>query len=91
VSELKNITISEKTPVYFTLDLDVLDPAYMPGTGTPEPGGVSFNELLEALLSLRRLNIVGADVVELSPHYDSSGISSVAAAKLVRVLALLIR
>ena len=77
-------------PIYLTIDLDVLDPAYFPGTGTPEPGGVTFNELLEFILSLKGLRIVGADVVELSPHYDPSGISSITAAKVVRELLLII-
>lgn len=76
-------------PVYLTLDLDVLDPSIMPGTGTPSPGGASFNQLLEGLLTLSGLNIVGADIVELSPHYDASGVSNVVAAKLLREIALL--
>ena len=54
-------------PVYFTLDLDVLDPAGFCGTGTPEAGGISFKELLTAVLSLHSLNLVGCDIVELSP------------------------
>ena len=81
--------IGEK-PIYLTIDLDVLDPAYFPGTGTPEAGGITFNELLEFILSLKGLKIVGADVVELSPHYDPSGISSVTAAKVIRELLLII-
>lgn len=76
-------------PVYITLDLDVLDPSIMPGTGTPSPGGVGFNQLLEGLISLSGLNIVGADIVELSPHYDASGVSNVVAAKLLREIVLL--
>ncbi|MFO7636833.1 MAG: agmatinase [Clostridia bacterium] len=71
-------------PVYVTLDIDVLDPGVVPGTGTPEPGGVSFQELHQALLSLKGLNIVGGDLVELSPHYDASGTSTAAACKLMR-------
>lgn len=76
-------------PVYLTIDLDVLDPSIFPGTGTPEPGGASFNELINFLLSLSNLNIVGADIVELSPHYDASGVSNVVAAKVLREVALL--
>lgn len=76
-------------PVYLTIDLDVLDPSIFPGTGTPEPGGVSFNNLIESLMFLKDLNIVGADIVELSPHYDSSGVSNVVAAKVLREVALL--
>lgn len=75
-------------PVYVTVDMDVLDPSVFPGTGTPEPGGVSFNELLEALGLMRRLNVVGADVVELSPPYDPSGISIAATCKVIRELVL---
>lgn len=75
-------------PVYFTLDLDVLDPSIFCGTGTPEAGGVTFQELLEAVLQLHRLNIVGCDVNELSPHYDQSGSSTAAACKLTRELLL---
>ncbi len=75
-------------PVYFSLDLDVLDPSVFCGTGTPEPGGVSFRELLEAVLRLHSLNIVGCDVNELSPHYDQSGASTAVACKIVRELLL---
>lgn len=72
-------------PVYLTVDLDVLDPSVFPGTGTPEPGGVSFDALRRAVTdACRRLNIVAADVNELSPHYDPSGISNAAACKIVR-------
>lgn len=77
-------------PVYLTIDLDVLDPSVFPGTGTPEHGGVSFRELMDFLLKLKDTNIVGADLVELAPHYDSSGISTAAACKLLREIALLI-
>lgn len=77
-------------PVYVTIDMDVLDPSVFPGTGTPEPGGVSFKELLDALSLIRHLNVVGADVVELSPHYDSSGISTAAACKTIREMVLAI-
>lgn len=73
-----------ETPVYVTIDLDVLDPAFFPGTGTPEPGGVTFQELLTGLAQLKGLNIVAFDLVELSPPYDSSGISSQAACKVLR-------
>ena len=75
-------------PVYLTLDLDVLDPAYMPGTGTPEPGGISFTALLDAVLQLHKVHLVGADIVELAPHYDASGASTAAACKLVREILL---
>lgn len=76
-------------PVYFTLDLDVLDPSVFPGTGTPEPGGVSFEQLRRAaLLVCKTANIVGCDVNELSPHYDPSGISTAVACKIVREMLL---
>lgn len=75
----------EGCPVYFTLDLDVLDPSVFPGTGTPEPGGVSFDALRAAAeLVCRRASLVGCDVNELSPPYDPSGISTAAACKIVR-------
>ena len=72
-------------PVYFTLDLDVLDPSVFPGTGTPEPGGVTFDALRKAASAVcRRADIVGCDVNELSPPYDQSGISTAAACKIIR-------
>jgi len=75
-------------PVYVSIDLDVLDPACFCGTGTPEPGGAAFRELLEAVAHLRGLNLVGADVNELSPHYDPSGASTAAACKITREVLL---
>lgn len=77
-------------PVYLTVDLDVLDSGAFPGTGTPEAGGVSFNELVEALKALKGMNIIGADIVELSPHYDPSGASTALACKALREIALII-
>lgn len=73
-----------RAPVYVTLDLDVLDPAEFPGTGTPEAGGVSFRELLGALLETSKLNVVAYDICELSPHYDPSGVSTALACKTLR-------
>ena len=76
-------------PVYFTVDLDVLDPSAFPGTGTPEPGGVSFDALRAAASFVcAQANIVGLDVTELSPHYDASGISTAAACKIIREMLL---
>jgi len=75
-------------PVYITLDLDVLDPSEFPGTGTPEAGGVSFSELLAALLEARCLNVVGFDICELSPHCDASGVSTALACKTLREMLL---
>ena len=75
-------------PIYFTIDLDVLDPSVFPGTGTPEAGGVTFKELLGAILKVSKLNIVGMDVNELSPIYDQSGSSTALACKVLRELLL---
>ncbi|MGI5966188.1 MULTISPECIES: agmatinase [Anaerotruncus] len=75
-------------PVYFTLDLDVLDPSAFPGTGTPEAGGVSFLQLLDAIRQVSGLNIVACDINELSPPYDPSGISTATACKVLRELLL---
>lgn len=77
-------------PVYFTIDLDVLDPSCFPGTGTPEAGGVSFLELMEAIKEASSLNIIGCDINELSPIYDQSGTSTALACKLLRELLLYI-
>jgi len=71
-------------PIYITVDLDVLDPAEFPATTIPEAGGMSFNALCDALLSLRGLDVVGFDVCELYPPYDITGVSTSLAAKLLR-------
>lgn len=76
--------------VYLTIDMDVLDPSIFPGTGTPEAGGVQFTELLEAVMKLKELNIVGADINELSPQYDPSGVSTAVACKLLREILLML-
>ncbi|MBO3338668.1 agmatinase [Clostridium perfringens] len=75
-------------PVYVTIDLDVLDPSVFPGTGTPEPGGIQFNELLNSILKLKGLNIVGFDINELSPQYDQTGASTAVACKVLREMLL---
>jgi agmatinase len=67
-------------PVYVSLDIDVLDPAHAPGTGTPEAGGLSARELLAALRSLSAVTLVGADIVEVAPAYDHAEITGIAAA-----------
>jgi agmatinase len=67
-------------PVYVSVDMDVLDPAHAPGTGTPEAGGLSSRELLAALRSFAALNLVGADIVEVAPAYDHAQITGIAAA-----------
>ncbi len=79
-----------QSPVYVTIDLDILDPSIFPGTGTIEPGGISFKEMMDVIKTIEPLNIVGADVVELSPHYDSSGVSTAVACKIIRELVLAI-
>ena len=71
-------------PVYVTLDIDVVDPGLAPGVGTPEPGGITSNHLLQLFPVLKQLNIVGFDVVEVNPPYDNSQVTTHLAAKLVR-------
>lgn len=75
-------------PVYFTIDLDCLDPSVFPGTGTPEAGGVTFPQLLEAILLVCQTRVVGADINELAPMLDSSGASTATACKVLRELIL---
>ena len=72
--------------IFVTVDLDVLDTSIMPGTGTPEVGGLTFNELLGWFKYISKFNIIGADVVELAPDYDSSGASTAVATKVIREL-----
>jgi agmatinase len=76
------------TPVYFTIDLDCLDPSAFPGTGTPEAGGVSFLQLLQAIRTVAQTNVIGADVNELAPSLDASGVSTATACKVLRELIL---
>lgn len=78
VSEVKG------QPVYITLDIDVVDPAFAPGTGTPEPGGCTSREILEAIFAMQELNVVGMDLVEVASVYDPSERTAILAAKLVR-------
>ena len=81
-----------ETPVYFTIDLDVMDPSVFPGTGTPEYGGVTFMQLFEAIKTVcGGCNIVGLDVNELCPPYDQSGASTAAACRIIRELLLSIK
>jgi agmatinase len=70
-------------PVYLSLDIDCLDPAFAPGTGTPEPGGMTSNQVLSLLEELADLNFVGMDCVEVAPPYDHAELSSYAAAQFV--------
>jgi agmatinase len=75
-------------PVYLTVDLDILDPGVAPGVGVPEPGGLTFDECLSLISELSSLDVQGFDVVELSPPYDPTQQSAMAAAKLIRELIL---
>lgn len=77
-----------QAPVYFTIDLDCLDPSVFPGTGTPEAGGVTFMQLLNALRLVAKTNVVATDVNELAPMLDASGASTAVACKVVRELLL---
>ena len=81
-------SIADECPIYLTLDLDYFDPAYLPGTGTPEAGGEDFHSFIRLNKILARKNLVGADVVELAPKIDPTGNSSVLATTVVRELLL---
>ena len=73
-------------PIYLTVDLDWFDPSLLPGTGTPEPGGLLWHDFETIIEFLQSFNLIGADIVELSPNIDPTGISSVVAAKVARSL-----
>jgi len=75
-------------PVYLSLDLDVIDPSLLPGVGTPEPGGLTFLEFIALLKELRPLHVVGFDMVELTPDYDPTQVSSVTASVILREMIL---
>ena len=85
-----DLDVLKSKPVFITVDLDVLDTSVMPGTGTPEVGGMQFNELMSWFKYLQKFNIVGADVVELAPDYDTSGASTAVATKVIRELLMII-
>jgi agmatinase len=82
------VSVLKDKPVYFTIDLDVLDPGMFPGTGTPEAGGETIHALRQAIAKVCGLNVVGCDLVELSPHYDMSGASTAVALHAWRELLL---
>lgn len=88
--ELLMHTLPSTRPIYVSLDLDVFDPSLIPGVGNPEPLGITYREFIQVSRILSRHRIVGADVVELAPHYDPSGVSAVIAASVVRELLLVI-
>ena len=75
-------------PVYITLDLDVIDPSLLPGVGTPEPGGFTFERFLSLLKELQSLHVIGFDMVELTPDYDPNQISSITASVILREMIL---
>ena len=77
-------------PMYISIDLDWFDPSFLPGTGTPEPGGYSWNDFASIVDVLKKHQIIGADIVELAPQLDPSGISSLLAAKVTRSMLLLL-
>ncbi|MFN3527791.1 MAG: agmatinase [Candidatus Altarchaeaceae archaeon] len=80
---LNNLNLKEKE-IYLTIDIDVLDPSCAPGTGTPEPCGLTTNEFFEIFYELRKFNIVGMDIVEINPMIDISGITAITGAKILR-------
>lgn len=84
------IAIIKDKPVYLTIDLDILDPSIFPGTGTPEPGGISFSDMMQIIRKISGLNIVGADIVELAPDYDPTGVSTAVASKIIREVMLIL-
>ena len=85
IAKLKN------KPVYITIDLDVLDSSVFPGTGTPEAGGITFKELINAIMMFQNLeNIVAFDINELSPMLDASGASTACACKVLREMLLVV-
>jgi len=78
----------KKLPVYITLDLDVIDPGFLPGVGTPEPGGLTFQEIISLLEKLQSLHVIGFDMVELTPDYDPTQASSITASVILREMIL---
>ena len=86
ISEYSELDVLKDKKIFVTVDLDVLDPSVMPGTGTPESGGMQFNELIGWFEYLKNFDIIGADVVELAPDYDASGVSTAVATKVIREL-----
>ena len=89
ISKYSELDVFKGKKVFVTVDLDVLDPSVMPGTGTPESGGMQFNELVGWFEYLKDFDIIGADVVELAPDYDTSGVSTAVAAKVIRELLMI--
>lgn len=86
IKEYNGLDSLKDKKVFVTVDLDVLDTSIMSGTGTPESGGMTFNELVGWFKYLEKFDIIGADVVELAPDYDTSGCSTAVATKVIREL-----
>ena len=86
ISKYSELDVFKDKKIFVTVDLDVLDPSVLPGTGTPESGGMQFNELIGWFEYLKNFDIIGADVVELAPDYDASGVSTAVATKVIREL-----
>ncbi|HPU29027.1 MAG TPA: agmatinase [Syntrophorhabdaceae bacterium] len=82
--------IKNNEPVYITFDMDVFDPSLVPGVTTPEPGGLFFPEIISYFKTLSKMHIIGADVVELSPDYDATFVSSICAAKVIREMIMIL-
>lgn len=89
INEFSGLDVLKSKKVFVTVDLDVLDPSVMSGTGTPEAGGFTFNGLIDWFEYLKDFDIVGADVVELAPDYDTSGVSTAVATKVIRELLMI--
>ncbi len=89
VHKFEELDVLKSKKIFVTVDLDVLDPSVMPGTGTPESGGMQFKELIDWFKYLKNFDIIGADVVELAPDYDASGVSTAVAAKVIRELLMI--
>ncbi len=89
VHKFEELDVLKSKKIFVTVDLDVLDPSVMPGTGTPESGGMQFKELIDWFKYLKNFDIIGADVVELAPDYDASGVSTAVATKVIRELLMI--
>lgn len=89
IHEYKELDVLKDKKIFVTVDLDVLDPSVMSGTGTPEAGGFTFNQLMDWFDYLGNFDIIGADVVELAPDYDTSGVSTAVATKVIRELLMI--
>ncbi len=89
IYEFHELDVLKNKKIFVTVDLDVLDPSVMPGTGTPESGGMRFDELVGWFAYLKKFDIIGADVVELAPDYDASGVSTAVATKVIRELLMI--